>query len=374
MRLHVPSLPWTETTAQYTTCAYTQKVVKFCQMMMSLGHEVVLYGGEGNEAPCTEHHVVVTTEERKRWFGDYDPIGVSVIPGITWDPKSRPWSTMNRRVAGLMDGCDEHDIICIISGWCQHQIAAAHPTLTVAEWGIGYKGVVPRERWGWCFESEAWRHHVYGRQQLDQGRWYDTVIPNSFDPADFELGTKPKPYLLFMGRMIRRKGMHVAAMIAERVGMDLIVAGPGGQQVGDKIVAGDLTFKGQYVGHADKDTRRILMRDAAVMFTPTLYLEPFGGVAVEAMFCGTPVVATPWGAFTETVKEGVSGAFFNTVPEGVAAVERALELDRVEVRRWANRYSIWNVRDEYDTWLRRLDGLWADGRSVGDWMGNGAAE
>lgn len=338
-------------------------------MMDSLGHEVVLYSGEENEAPCTEHHTVFSTKERKKWFGDYDPVGVSVIPKITWNSFDPPWKTMNRRVMALMKNADKYDIFCPIAGWCQQPIAAARPEMNVAEWGIGYKGVVNRERWGWCFESLTWQHHVYGRQSFDHGRWYDTVIPNSFDPADFELGCNPKPYILFMGRMINSKGPHIAASIAEEMGMDFICAGPGAVQLDtDMIFADGQTFRGQYVGSADKDARRTLMRDAAVMITPTTYIEPFGGVAVEAMMCGTPVVATPWGAFTETVKEGVSGAHFHTLPEGVAAVERALKLDRVGVRRWANRYSIWNIRNEYDEWLRRLDGLWQHG--VGDWHGN----
>jgi glycosyltransferase involved in cell wall biosynthesis len=79
------------------------------------------------------------------------------------------------------------------------------------------------------------------------------------------------------------------------------------------------------------------------------------------MMCGTPVVASPWGAFNETVVPGVSGYPFHTLAEGVTAVEQAMLLDRTKVREHAERYSIWNVRHEYDRWLKQLHGLWGPG-------------
>lgn len=373
MRLHVFSLPWTETTPEYLSCAYTQKVVKFCQMMMSLDHEVILYAGQNNEAPCTDHHPVITAKERKRWFGD-DRLGISVDPTITWDPHSEPWTTMNGRIISLIANADKHDILCPVSGGCQHLVSQARPEMTVAEWAIGYEGVVTNNTWHWCFESQAWMHYIYAKQDVVNGRWYDTVIPNSFDPDDFEFQPTGGDYLLYMGRVIGRKGVQHAADIAKAAGMRLVVAGPGAKQKGKRVVSDEVNVEGEYAGVADKQTRSELLGGAAALLAPTLYIEPFGGVAVEAMLCGTPAVTTDWGAFPGTVKEGVSGARFRTIPEGVEAVNRATQLDRHGIREWAERYSIWNVRDEYDAWLRRLDGLWCDGRGVGDFYGHGARE
>lgn len=366
MRLHVPSLPWTQTTPAYLSCAYTQKVVKFCRMMMSLGHEVILYAGVDNEAPCTEHHVVVPEDDRLLWYG-----GERWLPTqharISWDPLTPPWTTMNSRVVELMRQgtlVDEHaDVICLISGFCQNDIALAWPDTQVAEWGIGYEGVVPNAHW--CFESYAWMHYVYAKQGMVNGRWYDVVIPNSFDPADFRLGDGDGGYLLYLGRMVYRKGPLVAAQIAQRLGMHLVCAGPGA----DKVMGGGWRSEEEwvqgdhitYVGTVDAAHRADLLAGAAALLAPTLYIEPFGGVAVEAMLSGTPVVATPWGAFPETVRPGVSGYLFSTLAEGTAAVQAALELDRVGVRRWANRYSIWNVRDEYQRWLENVTGLRGEG-------------
>lgn len=382
MRFHVPSLPWTETTDEYLSCAYTQKVVKFAQMMDSLGHEVIIYGGPQNQAPCSEHVVAITAAEQEKWFKTTDKTGISVNPNISWGQDDPHWKAMNKRVVrhikkGLMAGkYEDTDVLCIISGWCQQPIAAELPQMTVAEWGIGYEGVVQRNNWHWCFESKAWQHYIYAKQDVVNGRWYDTVIPNSFDPDDFTFNPKKGDYILFLGRVMMRKGPDIGSAIAERLGMRYVVAGPGARQEGEMVVADERhlgPFKGEYVGAADKELRRELYANAALVMMPTLYIEPFGGVAVEAMFSGTPVLTSPWGAFGETVVEGVSGAHFHTIPQGVEAAKRAMKLRRSKVAKHAQRYSIWNVRHEYDAWFQRMDGLWS-GRGCGDFYGDGAHE
>src|SRR5690606_4365728 len=94
-RFHVVGLPHTQTTTDYVACAYTQKVVKFCRMMKSLGHEVFLYGSEENEAPCDELIPLVSKQEQRKWFGEYD--FRQQFFNIDWDASKRYWRTMNSR-------------------------------------------------------------------------------------------------------------------------------------------------------------------------------------------------------------------------------------------------------------------------------------
>jgi glycosyltransferase involved in cell wall biosynthesis len=116
------------------------------------------------------------------------------------------------------------------------------------------------------------------------------------------------------------------------------------------------------VGAVNAEERASLMGGAAVTLAPTVYVEPFGGVAVESMMCGTPVVTTDFGAFTETVVEGVSGFRFQTLQEAVDATEKAMGLDRVEVHTYAaGRYSLDAVAPMYERWFDNLDGLWGEG-------------
>ena len=369
MRLHVISLPWTETTHEYVTCAYTQKIVKFGKMMTQLGHDVFLYSGEENETPCTEHIPVITRQERVRWFGEHDQN--SVWGHITWDPASEPWRTMNARVtAGIMQRAQQRDIICLIAGQAQAAIVNALPNMIACEPFVGYKGVIGG-RVHCAFESHVWRHFIHGARvasgdgSYDDGRWYDATIPNYFDLDDFDPNDDPDDYLLFVGRVSQRKNPHVAAMIANEMEMRLLVAGPGVQQhEPGRIVADGCILEGnvEYVGVAGVEQRKELMANAAAVLMPTAFLEPFGGVAVEAMLSGTPAVTTDWGAFTETVVPGVSGYRFHTLAGGVEATWEALDLDRAAIAAYAQgRYSLEAVGPKFDRWFRQLDGLWDGG-------------
>jgi glycosyltransferase involved in cell wall biosynthesis len=155
-------------------------------------------------------------------------------------------------------------------------------------------------------------------------------------------------------------------MVAEALDMRLVVAGPGATEWGDgyvKFPEGEARCPGlEYVGSVGSEERAKLMGGAAATLMPTIYVEPFGGVAVESMMCGTPVVTTDFGAFTETVVEGVSGYRFQTLQEAVDRTVAAMELDRQAVRQHAvDHYSLDAVEPLYDRWFTNLDGLWGEG-------------
>jgi len=360
-RLHVLGLPWTQTTEDYLTCAYTQKVAKFTGMMMDEGYEVFLYSGEENTARCTEHIPLITEKKRRAWFGKNDQ--GDAFSRISWEPNDPWWRYFNTRAAGEVAArAEPHDFLCLTTS-TQLAVADTQPDMLPVEWAVGYEGVGPRWR---IFESYAWMHHVYGRRFNGDGEAFDAVIPNFFDPAHFPVTQEKDDYLLFIGRVVSRKGPHVAAMIAERTGRKLLVAGPGVKHAEHgKIVAEELSIEGgdiEYVGPVGIEERARLMGGAAAVLVPTQYIEPFGGVAVEAMMCGTPVVTTDWGAFTETVPEGVGGYRFRTLQEGAEAVEKAVRLHPHDVARYAHgRYTLGAVGPQFDRHFERLSTLWAEG-------------
>lgn len=116
-----------------------------------------------------------------------------------------------------------------------------------------------------------------------------------------------------------------------------------------------------YVGEVGKAARAELLASASALIVPTLYVEPFGGVAVEAMFAGCPVVASDWGAFTETVTPDV-GRRFRTLRQGCEAVEAVRTLDRAAVAEAARaRYSLEAVRPRFRAWFEQLGTLWGEG-------------
>lgn len=379
--LHVVSLPHTQTNGEYTTCAYTEKVRKFCEMMTGRSRRVILYAGEHNTAACDEHVELISDARRESWFGPHNLASLDRggekpdTRKFDWEPSSPWWTEMNARAIGeIAKRADPTDLLLLSAGQAQQIIADAHPSMIVAEFGVGYEGILPKRKGPSptyaAFESEAHRHFVYGLNGWRRGREYDAVIPNFFNPDELPFRERPRGrYLLFIGRLIGQKGLATAAAVSRALGIDLIVAGPGGTSHGNGWVKYD--DGGQegveapgltYVGAVDAKERAELMGGAVATLVPTVYVEPFGGVAVESMMCGTPAVTTDFGAFTETVRNGLSGYRFQTLQEAVDMTAAAADLDRRRVHDYAmSRYSLEAVAPLYDRWFTNLDGLWGEG-------------
>ncbi|WP_054811448.1 glycosyltransferase [Nocardia arizonensis] len=354
MRFHVVNFPNTQTTKHYQPCAYTQKIRRFAIMMTELGHEVILYGGEENDAACTEFVTVVTKAEQAEWFGNTD---LYTEPNnLTWKAFAPHWTTTNEHaITEIAKRKRDRDFICLLGGIYQQPIADQFPELMTVEFGIGYSGVFAQYR---VFESYAWMHSIYGaRSPADvmntRGQFYDTVIPNYYEVEDFPFSDTKDDYFLFIGRVVEAKGIQIALETCRRLGVKLVVAGPG---------AAPPPELADYVGVVDHVRRGELMSRARAVFVPSLYLEPFGGVHAEAMLCGTPVITTDWGVFTETVQQGVHGFRCRTLREFCDAADAVDKLDYQRIRDDAvARFSLDAVAPQYEAYFERLTTLWADG-------------
>ncbi len=369
-RFHVVGLPHTQTTKDYTACAYTQKVIKFCQMMKSLGHEVFLYASEENEAPCDELITIVTKKEQDKWFDGYD-FKLQLPNALIWDPSLPYWSIPNTRaIAEIKARARPKDFVCIIGGDCQQQIAIGLPELMSVEYGIGYRGVFSPYK---VFESYAHMHWVYGLSGDDTGRSFDSVIPNYFEPKDFPFKAKKEDFFLFIGRLVERKGIELAVETTKQIGAKLVLAGQGVKKIeGNKIVADEITIVGDHIkhmGHANPKQRGELMSRAKAVFVTTTYLEPFGGVAIEAMLCGTPVITTDWGAFPENIPHGVVGYRTRTLGEAVWAAKNLNKLSSARtIRKYAiDNFSLDRVKYQYQAYFEQLETLWEENGWYSKW-------
>jgi glycosyltransferase involved in cell wall biosynthesis len=348
MRFHVVSLPHTNTTEDFTSCAFTEKVRKFCIMMKELkGHEVFLYAGTENDAPCTEHIPCITESERLASLAGEHYTGGSFDYGLPH------WVSFNKRAAdAIQKRALPTDFICVIGGLAHKQIADALPNMTTVEFGIGYGGTFSKWR---IWESYAWMHTCYGSKNSNpnaiDGQWFDAVIPGYFEVEKFPFRATKDDYYMFIGRLTDRKGYQIAADICEKLGKRLIVAGQGVPP----------TY-GEYVGVINPAKRGELMSGAKAVFVPTIYIEPFGNVAVEAMGCGTPVICTDWGAMTETVIHGKTGFRCRTQSEFIKAMTDVETLDPGAIRSHAiENYSLPVIAEKYHTHFKRLETLWGAG-------------
>ena len=347
MRFHVVSLPHTNTTLDFTACAFTEKVRKFCMMMKSLGHTVYLYAGEDNEAPCDEHITCITEE------GRLESLGGKHYTMASFDSSLPHWRKFNSNVIkAIQERSEKEDFICSIGGLAHKQIADALPELTFVEFGIGYPGTFAKFR---VFESYAWMHTIYGTATTNaaslDGNFFDTVIPSYFEMDRFPFSAEPEDYYLFMGRLTERKGYQIAEEVCKRLNKRLIIAGQG-----------NIPSYGEYVGVVGAEERAKLFGGAIASFAPTLYVEPFGSVVPEAHACGTPTITTDWGAFTELGINGFNGYRCRTFKEFMEATEKVKDLDRKKIHELAfSKYSLEVVAVMYDDYFKKLLTLWGDG-------------
>lgn len=166
---------------------------------------------------------------------------------------------------------------------------------------------------------------------------YVATIHHGIDTDAFALHPSPGGYLLFFGRIHPDKGTAEAIGVARRAGLPLVIAGiVQDRPYFDERVAPFLDGEGvTYVGPVDAGRRAEMLGGATALLHLIGFDEPFGYSVVEAMACGTPVIAFRRGSMPELVEDGVTGFLVSDVDGAVAAVARAGALDRPAIRRVA---------------------------------------
>ena len=168
------------------------------------------------------------------------------------------------------------------------------------------------------------------------GRWI--TIPNAVDTSKYELraAVEADAPLVFLGRIERIKGAHHAIAIAGIAKRRLIIAGnvaAAHEQYFNDEIAPHLDGRDVvFAGEVDDARKNELLGVAAAMLMPIEWEEPFGIVMIEAMACGTPVIAFRRGSVPDVVRDGVNGFVCDSVDDAARAVARLAAIDRRVVR------------------------------------------
>ena len=152
------------------------------------------------------------------------------------------------------------------------------------------------------------------------------TIHHGIDISLYQLKQKKQQYLSFLGRIAPIKGTHLAIQVAKKAGIPLKIAGeiqPLFKDYYEREIKPHIDGKWvEYVGQADLAAKNELLGNSLAMLFPIQWDEPFGLVMLEAMACGTPVIALPGGAVEEVVQDGVSGFICRTADELVERVRQ----------------------------------------------------
>ena len=179
---------------------------------------------------------------------------------------------------------------------------------------------------------------------------YVATIHHGIDTEDFPLRSCPDGYLLYFGRIHPDKGTTEAIEVARRVGLPLVMAGiVQDRDYFEQRVAPHIDgHRVRYLGPVGPDRRAAVLGGALALLHLIGFDEPFGFSVVEAMACGTPVVAFRRGSMPELIDHGCTGFLVDDVEEAAGAVDGVGGLDRADIREVAvKRFSRDRMVDDY---------------------------
>lgn len=374
-------LPLTKT---FNSCAFSQKNIKLIKMLLSLDHTVYYYGCRAKDEPPIEEYYksknfyfieTHTVDDIAKDYGEGNNLPECNGLGYAWrnvDYKHDLNSDRKPSTLKFYAKCIEHinkvkkpdDFLLATQGTYHKPVADAVGLFLTCEPGIGYRGSCPTMFR--AFESAYGMNFTYGSEHplaSINGSYYDRVIPNYFDPADVEFSRKKGDYFLFIGRLIKRKGILTAYLATKAIGAKLIIVGQGGVVRPDGHLVDNHPQEfdippdsnWEYRGFADINTRKKLMARAQGVFVATEYLEMFGGTHVEAMLSGTPCITTNFGVFGgDTFVHGVHGFKCDTLDDFVYAAKNVDGLNPDTIVRNGRRFLMDNVKWQFQKWFEDL--------------------
>ncbi|OSJ19524.1 glycosyl transferase [Bradyrhizobium canariense] len=318
----------------------TERVVAWLvDELVELGHEVTLFASGDSQTRGRLHPVWPRALRLGRPHPDPNAVSAMLLEAVAGRAR-------------------EFDVIHAHIDWAHLPVLARSGTafLTTLHGRLDIPGIseLVRQFQAACFVS------ISDSQQapLATANWCGTVhhgLPAGLFRASYEAGS----YLAFLGRLTADKGPDDAIRIARAVGMPLRIAA--------KVPRGERAyFKKQLepeidgttvhlVGEVDEQGKQPFLAGAAALLFPIKWPEPFGLVMIEAMACGTPVIAYRAGSVSEVIEDGVTGFIVDSEEEAIRALTKLDRIDRRTVRaRFEERFTAERMARAYEAHYRKL--------------------
>jgi glycosyltransferase involved in cell wall biosynthesis len=359
IRLHIFGLPHTITRDEYSHCAFTGKIQRFSPMMKSVGYEVYYYGNEGSITDAdVQVDILSLNEFNQLKYASYKML----FPNLNDNEIINKMNNRKEFIAELANHTTpiykefntrvrdklinnyrstKTDIICLPFGF-GHEDAIKGLNVICVESGIGYSNAYKNYR---IYESYAIMHYDYSRCNTKyENYWF--VCPNYYNINDWDYADYPdKPKFGFFGRICSIKGTQIILELAKLFpSVEFVFCGQGQVNINN---AKNITCLDSISGR----DRSNYLNSLTALITPSMYLEPFCGVSVEAQLCGTPVISHDYGAFVENIEQFKTGLRCHTLSDFCYGVEMAInkKFDRKYIRERAIKlFDMYSIAHTYD--------------------------
>lgn len=307
--------------------AITEELVKRC-------HEVTLYATGDSETSAALESVCPQGYEE-------DP---NIIPKV--------WESLH--ISNLFENAGKYEIIHNHFDFLPLTYSAMTDTPVVTTiHGFSSPGILPVYR---KYDKEV--HYVsISDSDRSPDLNYAGTVHHGINPDDFIFQPISGDYLLYFGRIHPDKGTREAIEIARKCGKTLIIAGIiQDKQYYSKYVEPHLSpGKVEYIGSVGPDERNSILGNAEALLHPIFFEEPFGLSVIEAMACGTPVIAYNRGSMPELIQHNRCGFLVNDIEEAVEAAGNLNQINRADCRQHIEKhFTVEKMMDKYESIFEKV--------------------
>jgi glycosyltransferase involved in cell wall biosynthesis len=330
--------------------------VEIAKGLTDRGHQVTYFGPQGTNIPGVEvetldvRPLVHGQKEFAELTGDTEKL-MHYVPEL-WDKRFAA-SMFERAEKGEFDMLHFHHPEVAIN------LAPTYPDVPVAF--TLHDPIFPWYRELFDLFKSKNQHFISisenQRRDAPDLQFCSTVY-NGVDPTKFAFGESHEDYLIFAGRITPEKGVKEAIEVAEQTNRRLLIIGPvydRHQEYFNQYVKPHLNDKILYLAFMEQEQLIKYYQKAAALLVPIQWEEPFGLTMIEAMACGTPVIALRRGSVPEVVENGKTGFICDHVQDMVDAVNNIEQISRKDCRKHVEQhFAIRNMVAGYERAFRAI--------------------